>query len=344
MRGQFLMNSARADFSAGALFFGSKVDLIEGVVTRAVSGSYIVQADAEVLTCTIRGVLKKDLRYSTTSSRARRVTRASTSTQRDPVAVGDRVRVAAGAPGEGVIEEVLPRRSHFTRAGFRGREQTLVSNIDLLVIVFACAGPRLDPWKLDRFLVTAESDEMETVIAANKGDLVDSSDDAGFAEFRELGYRVIRTSTRTHEGIADLKRILTGRIVAFVGPSGVGKSSILNALHPGFQRRTEDIGDVTYKGRHTTSASELLALPSGGWVADTPGLRRLELLPLPERDALIGCFPEFREALGTCRFDNCRHAEEPGCAVRAIADTRPAARRRYESYRVLAAECAAGKR
>jgi ribosome biogenesis GTPase / thiamine phosphate phosphatase len=313
--------------------------LLEGVVTRAVSGNYSVSIAGRTIACTIRGVLKKGFEYSTTTSRARRVTRVSTTTRRDPVSVGDRVRIVPGADGEGVIEEVLPRKSHFTRAGFRGREQTIVSNIELLVIVFACAEPRMDPWKLDHFLVAAESEEIDILVVANKVDLVGDNNDTGFDEFRQLGYTVIDTSVRAGQGMDQLRSRLRDRIAAFVGPSGAGKSSILNALHPEFDRRTGEIGNVTFKGRHTTTASELLALPTGGWVADTPGLRRLELPPLPDRASLLACFPEFRDVPGNCRFDNCRHFREPGCKVRALVDAGLAGRRRYESYLTLAAEC-----
>lgn len=313
--------------------------MLEGVVTRAVSGAYIVHVDGRVLTCTIRGVLRKDFRYTTSSGHARRVTRASTSTARDPVSVGDRVRVAPGPNETAVIEEVLPRQSHFTRAGFRGREQTIVSNIDLLVIVFACVEPRLDPWKLDRFLIAAESEDLPVLVLANKVDLGNDEDIRAFDEFRELGYEVVLTCAMVGTGIDTLRERLHNRIAAFVGPSGAGKSSILNALHPGYARRTAEIGGITYKGKHTTTAAELLAIPTGGWVADTPGLRRLELPPLPDRAALIACFPEFRDASTRCRFDNCRHHAEPNCAVRAMVEDQRASRRRYESYRALSADC-----
>jgi len=312
--------------------------LKEGIVLRAVSGVYTVQVNGHVVHCTLRGNLKKEFQYSTSASLPRRVTRAKRPYASDTISVGDRVRFVETRQGAGVIEEVLPRRSRLVRAGFRGREQTLVANLDQIVIVFACAEPRLDPWKLDRFLVAAEAEELAPLIVANKRDLVDAAEwREQFAEFEAIGYRVLPTSAKTGEGIDLLRAHLDGRVSAFAGPSGVGKSSLLNALQPGLRLRTGEIGYVTYKGRHTTTAAELIPLCSGGWVADTPGLRQFELFEL-ERDELADCFPEFRPCLGACRFDDCRHEKEPGCAIKAAVEEGRIGRRRYESFIALAAE------
>lgn len=310
----------------------------EGIVLRAVSGVYTVQVNGRVVQCILRGNLKKEFQYSTSASLPKRVTRARRPHTKDTVSVGDRVRLVETQPGAGVIEEVLPRRSRLNRAGFRGREQTLVANLDQVVLVFACAEPRLDPWKLDRFLVAAEAEELESLIVANKRDLVDEEALwAQFGEFEAIGYRVLPTSVKTEEGIEALRALLDGKVSAFTGPSGVGKSSLLNALQPGLNLRTSDIGYVTYKGRHTTTAAELIPLHSGGWVADTPGLRQFEHYDL-DREALEECFPEFRPHLGRCKFDDCRHETEPGCAIRAKVEAGEISARRYESFRVLAAE------
>ena len=198
---------------------------------------------------------------------------------------------------EGVIEEILPRTSRFARSSFRGAEQTLVTNLDQLIIVFACAEPNPDLWRIDRWLVTAESTGITPLLVANKRDRVDDAAfDASFGAFEKIGYRVLATSVRTGEGIEQLKEQLRGSISAFTGPSGVGKSSLLNAIQPGLRLATGEIGDVTFKGRHTTTVRELIPLESGGWVADTPGLRQLDLLRM-DRDDLLMSFVEFAEHL-----------------------------------------------
>jgi ribosome biogenesis GTPase len=338
----------------------------EGIVLRAVSGVYTVQRaeteditskraghadrrepherDLPVIHCTLRGNLKKDLQYTTSDSFAKRVTRAKRSFVNDTISVGDRVKYVDAKQGAGVIEEVLPRRSRFSRSGFRGKEQTLVCNLDQIVIVFACAEPNPDPWKVDRFLVATESEELQPLLVANKCDLVSESE-AGemFAEWSSLGYRVIHTSVRQGIGLEELREALKSKVSAFVGPSGVGKSSLLNALQPGLNLKTADIGYVTYKGRHTTTAAQLIPMRSGGWVADTPGLRNLDLFEA-ERDDLPHFFPEFKPLLGHCRFDNCRHTTEPGCAIKEAVERGDISVRRYESFRILEGELEPARR
>lgn len=347
----------------------------EGIVLRAVSGVYTVQRsgssgssgnvesadiankraahsekresherEPQVIHCTLRGNLKKDLQYTTSDSFAKRVTRAKRSFVNDTISVGDRVKYVEAKQGAGVIEEVLPRRSRFSRAGFRGKEQTLVCNLDQIVIVFACAEPNLDPWKIDRFLVATESEGLEPLIVANKCDLVSKGEAAEmFAEWSSVGYRVIRTSVRQGIGLEVLREALKNNVSAFVGPSGVGKSSLLNALQPGLNLKTADIGYVTYKGRHTTTAAQLIPMRTGGWVADTPGLRNLDLFEA-DRDELALFFPEFQPLLGHCRFDNCHHTTEPGCAIKEAVERGDISPRRYESFRVLDGELEPARR
>jgi len=323
----------------------------EGIVLRAISGVYVVQADTDKdshprrYNCTLRGNLKKTFTYSTSGSLPRRVQRAKRPFTTDTVAVGDRVRFTPMDEEEGVIEEILPRQSRFARASFRGSEQTLITNLDQLVIVFACAEPNPDLWRLDRWLVAAESYGLEPLIVANKRDLVDDATfREKFAEFTAIGYRVLGTSAPQSLGIEELRAALRGRISAFTGPSGVGKSSLLNLVQPGLHLDTGDIGHVTYKGRHTTTVRELIPLDSGGWVADTPGLRNLELLAM-DRDELADCFIEFRPCLETaCRFRDCRHENEPGCNLKAAVAEGRISPRRYESFLLLAREIESAKR
>lgn len=319
-------------------------NLREGIVLRAISGLYVVQADsasdshAHKFSCTLRGNLKKTFTYSTSGSVPRRVQQARRPLILDTVAIGDRVRFLPMDAETGVIEEILPRQTRFARAAFRG-EQIMVTNLDQLVIVFACAEPNPDLWRLDRWLVVAEFYGLEPLLVANKRELVDAATfQDRFGEYLALGYRVLATSARQEMGIETLRTALRGHISAFTGPSGVGKSSLLNALQPGLQLDTGDIGQVTFKGRHTTTVRELIPLESGGWVADTPGLRNLHFLSMT-RDELADNFVEFRPYLETpCRFRDCRHTNEPGCQIKAAVEAGHISPRRYESFLMLVRE------
>ena len=317
----------------------------DGLVLRVDAGQYIVHADPDKnnspqrVTCTLRGNLRKNLTYSTSGSQPRRVTKSKRPINTDVVAVGDRVKFAMIDARTGIIELVYPRETRFSRSSFRGREQTLVTNLDQLVIVFACAEPNPDLWRLDRWLASAESSGLEPLIIANKRDRVDAATaEERFREFSNIGYRIIETSAKANIGIDALRAALQGRISAFTGPSGVGKSSLLNALQPGLKLATGEIGETTFKGKHTTTVRELIPLETGGWVADTPGLRQLDLLTMT-RDELLVCFIEFGPVLETpCRFRNCRHENEPGCRLKASVEARAISPRRYESFLSLAAQ------
>jgi ribosome biogenesis GTPase len=311
----------------------------EGIVLRAGRGLYTVQTDTgRVVACRLRGNLKKNLTYPESANRARRVERVKKLQETDPVAVGDRVEIAIDETGAaGVIELVEPRRAALTRRSGNERErQTLVANLELAVITFAAAEPRPDLWKMDRFLVLAEDAELDTLIVLNKADLAPAHEiDEIATSYGRIGYDVLATSVRSGQGIAALRTRLKGRVSAFCGPSGVGKSSLLNAVEPGLSLKTGNVGNVTYKGRHTTVSTELLPLSFGGWVADTPGLRQIEFWDLDPEDVAF-CFPEMAPLIGQCRFPNCRHRQEPGCAIRAAVERGEIEPRRYESYLEMA--------
>lgn len=306
-----------------------------GVVVRAGRGLYTVQTDTgRVVPCGLRGNLKKNLTYPESANRRHKVEQAKKRRETNPLAIGDRVEIEVDETGmAGVIEEILPRTSALTRRSGNERErQTLVANLDLAIITFALRDPQVDPWKLDRFLVLAEDAEVNILIVLNKTELATTAEFEDAArEYRRIGYDCLGTSARTGAGVPELRDRLKGKIAAFCGPSGVGKSSLLNALQPGLRLKTAEVGDVTHLGRHTTVSAELIALTFGGWLADTPGLRQVEFWDLPEEDVAY-CFPEMEPLMGECRFADCRHRTEPGCAITEAKNGGDIDERRYLSY------------
>ena len=293
-----------------------------GTVLRARSGFYTVLTEAgSRIECQLRGRVKRERQAA------------------DLAVIGDRVRFVDLGDGTGAIEEVDPRASRFSRRqpGPRGtwREDLIVANVDLVVAVFACARPPANPRLIDRFLVVAEHNEVDVVIVANKVDLVEPSEvERVFGPYERLGYPVLRTSARNGVGIEHLVDRIAGRLSVVVGPSGVGKSTLLNAIQPGLRLTTAEVSDALDKGRHTTTVAELHRLEGGGYVADTPGIRELGLWQIPPWD-LAWSFREFRPMLGGCGFNDCTHLHEPRCAIRAaLADGR-ITEDRYDSYRRL---------
>ncbi len=302
-------------------------ETLTGRVLRSQSGQVWVETDRGVVHCTVRGRLKRERKAKT-----------------DIAVIGDRVRVRTlERDGEGVIEEVEPRDNRFARRqpGRRGayKEDVLVANLDRIFAVFACARPPMNPRVLDRFLVVAELDDIPAGIVANKVDQLTREEAAAiFAPYEELGYPVVYTSALTGEGIPALRDALKDHVSAFVGPSGVGKSSLLNAVEPGLGISVGEISESLDKGRHTTRVAELHPLAFGGWVADTPGIREIASFELPPA-ALAGCFPEMRPFLGQCRFASCRHEREPDCAVRDAVASGAIRPERFDSYlRILAGD------
>ena len=257
----------------------------------------------------------------------------------EPPAVGDRVRLEKRG-SQYVIVEVLPRKSVLARRkpGTAGARQVLIANIDQVIVVFAAARPDPVPGMLDRFLVVAEANGLPAHIVVNKMDLVDrKAVEPVFEPYRRAGYPLHFTSVYTGEGLEELRHVLQGKESVFVGPSGVGKSSLLNALFPGLNLKVGQVSQAYGKGRHTTVGGQLIQLPGGVTVADTAGLREVGLWMVPPQE-LPECFPEFRPFLGQCRFNDCAHIAEPGCAVREAVERGHIAPSRYESYVRLRAE------
>jgi ribosome biogenesis GTPase / thiamine phosphate phosphatase len=264
----------------------------------------------------------------------RRLLKTLCTDQRHVVATGDRVlfrRVENAQPPEGVIERIEPRRGSICR-GSRGRQQVLVTNVDQLAIVASAAEPRLKPNLIDRLLVAAEKGGVRPLVCINKVDLVDPADlQPLVGVYSQMGYRVLLLSAKTGLGVERFRRALAGRESVVAGQSGVGKSSLLNAVEPGLNLRVRPVSTDTQKGCHTTAAARLLPLGIGGYVVDTPGIRQFELWDvIPQETA--GFFRDIRPYVSLCRFPDCTHTHEEDCAVKdAVADGR-IDERRYESY------------
>jgi ribosome biogenesis GTPase len=312
----------------------------QGTVVRKGQGFYDVDADGRRVTCELSSKLRKDLVYSTAdeSSIRRRVVAVAEIKAVDPVAIGDRVRFVDASNGAGLVVEVLPRANKLVRraAGPKPLEQVIVANVDQIVPVFAATFP--DPiWELlDRYLAASESQEVPALICISKVDLADQGALAeAVREYEQIGYRVVLTSARTGVGIDELRQALRGRLSVLMGKSGVGKTSLLNAIEPGLGQRVSEVSQVTGKGKHTTTHLELFALTTGGAIVDTPGMREFGLWGVDGADLAV-TFPELRPFLGSCRFGTgCQHESEPGCAVKAAVESGAISRRRFESYRRL---------
>lgn len=296
--------------------------MTSGLVRRARSGFYTIETDeGDLIEARLRGLLKKERQAS------------------DLAVIGDRVVVERLADGTGAIASVEPRERRFSRRqpGPRGtwREDVMVANPDLVALVFACDHPPPNPRLIDRFLVVAEYSEVPALIVANKVDLVgqEAARDI-FGGYERIGYDVVYASAKADIGIDELRSRLAGNLSIVTGPSGVGKSTLLNAMQPGLQLATAEVSEALHKGRHTTTHAELLPIddPAGGYVADTPGIRELGLWQIPTTE-LAWCFPEFRDHLGGCAFNDCSHLHEPRCGLRAAVGSGQVSEERYDSYR-----------
>lgn len=290
---------------------------MHGLIIRSQSGFYTVETEAGPFVCRLRGRLKRGPRTG------------------DVAAVGDWVEVTRLDSETGVIETVEPRQRMFVRLAPNPQgvyQQIILANPDQAVFVFSCDDPQPHLGMLDRFLVIAEKDSIPSLVVANKVDLVGlERARAIFDHYIGIGYPVIYTSVETKTGIAELHERLVGKISFLTGPSGVGKSSLLNAVQPGLGLAAREISQATNKGRHTTVVRELFPLIEGGYVADTPGLKALALFDI-EPEELDGYFPELRDLVTGCSFSDCTHTHEPGCAVLAALATGQIHPERYRSY------------
>ncbi|MBX6314562.1 MAG: ribosome small subunit-dependent GTPase A [Isosphaeraceae bacterium] len=250
---------------------------------------------------------------------------------RHVIAVGDRVWFRPGGDEQGLIEKVEARRGTITR-GYRHREHIIAANIDQLLIVSSFAEPPLKPPLIDRYLISAEKGGVRPVIVLNKADLVDlAAYQWVIGLYSQLGYEVLVTSASAGLGLARLREILAEGATAVSGQSGVGKSSLLNAIQPGLNLRVGEVSEWTFKGRHTTTTAELIRLESGGYVVDTPGLRQFELWGVVPAE-IEGYFIEFRPYIPLCKFPDCSHTHEADCAVKDAVHWGQIDEGRYDSY------------
>ena len=314
----------------------------EGIVASGTGGVWrVLGDDGREYEASMRGRLKKSDAGRRADGSMRRDTIAAAAGKLK-LAVGDRVRVEHAEGQPGVITEILPRKSRLARrapGGGKG-ERVIAANVDQVIVMFAAANPEPHPRMIDRFLVIAEANELAARIIINKVELVgEATARARFADYERAGYDVHFTSVKQRIGLAAVEETLAGRISVISGPSGVGKSSLLNALFPGLGLRVAEISESVNKGKHTTVGAYLHPLPApvGGAVVDTPGLREIGMWELPVEELDL-CFPELRVRREDCRFGNCSHVREPGCAVRAALEKHEVSAARYDSYLKLRGE------
>lgn len=289
----------------------------QGQVIKTYNGFYYVldseknsYNDEDLLSCRVRGRIKRN---------------------KGAVVTGDMVEYELLEDGTGVIEACLPRKTMLLRPA--------VANVDQVIITFAARQPDLHPLLLNRFLVLAEWCHIpEIVICVNKCDLLDEENisRADFLKiYEEAGYKVLRISTVENDeaGINSIKELLKDKVTAFAGPSGVGKSSLLNCIDNNLQLTTGVISDKIKRGKHTTRAARLMPVASGGIVVDTPGFSAAELEEIISPEELAGCFPEFLEFVGECYYNTCTHTHEPDCGIKNAVENGKIKEERYQAYR-----------
>ena len=274
----------------------------EGRILRSLSGFYDVQTPGGLITCRARGILRKAGNSPLT---------------------GDLVEISV-EKGKGMVERILPRKNHFIRPA--------VANVDALVVFAANVNPVTEPFLIDRVAAIAGDQNVDVYLCVNKCDLDPAYDLVRIYE--HAGFPVICTSAETGEGVQELRSLLEGKLTAFTGNSGVGKSSILNRLAPELKLETGEVSEKLGRGRHTTRHVELYRLGENTYVADTPGFSSFDTdqMELILKENLQYAFPDFGSFIGKCRFDDCSHRKEPDCAVRAAVEAGGIEKSRYESY------------
>ena len=286
--------------------------MAEGVIFKSLSGFYYVETPSGMVECRARGRFRLD---GTT-----------------PL-VGDHVEFSKTEPGSGFLTAVKPRKNEFIRPP--------VANIDNMVIIASAAIPVTDPWLIDKMTTIAKKNDCNAIICVNKCDLAPA--DSLMDIYKAAGYKTIKMSAETGEGLPELRDAIGGSISVLTGNSGVGKSSILNILEPGFRLATGDVSSKLGRGRHTTRHVELYRLSCGAIVADTPGFSAFDTDQLSDKEDLQNLFPDFDRFTGECRFQDCAHIKEPGCAVLEALRRGDVQESRHESYVRLYSQISAYK-
>lgn len=291
---------------------------MQGTVINVQRGLYTVRNEDKIIDCTLRGKLFKQ-----------------SQTTKSLVVIGDEVNFQPVQGGRGVITEIYERKSRLVRKGAGSKgchlEQIIAANIDQAILVFAVKNPAYNKNLIERYLVAAKAGGIEPILCFNKIDLVDfSSIEVDFNGYKDLGYKAIATSTILDEGIDSLKELLMGKTSVFAGSSGVGKSSLINSVLGEEAAKTGSVSSSLYKGRHTTTSSQIFDLPFGGRMIDVPGMREFGLLD--DETAIEEAFPDISALAENCRFRNCKHINEPACAVKEALDEGILDKRRYRNY------------
>jgi ribosome biogenesis GTPase len=303
-------------------------DIPFGMVIEVSAGQCKVKLEGEVIDCNLRGSLKmEETGFS------------------NVIAVGDQVRISQNGTAVSVVEEVLPRRSFLARQDSTNRgqaaglRQIIAANIDRVLIVASWREPNFWPELVDRYLITAQRNNLEAVICINKIDLIQDQTDfeATIKPYQDLGITILQTSAEKKIGIEALKGLLTGQATVLAGMSGVGKSSLLSTVQDGLNLRALSVGQRGMnrnQGRHTTTIATLYELEDGGAVVDTPGIRGFGLVGLAS-DELAGYYPEMTAVSGACKYNNCTHLSEPDCAVQKAVSAGDISQLRYENYQKI---------
>ncbi|MCM1348419.1 MAG: ribosome small subunit-dependent GTPase A [Firmicutes bacterium] len=294
----------------------------EGLVIRNTGSHYTVAiADGRELDCKIKGRFRlKGIRTT------------------NPVAVGDKVIVCENGDGSAYITEILPRKNYIIRraSNLSKEAHIIAANLDQAMLIVTLTHPTTSTTFIDRFLSTAEAYRIPSVIVINKTDLLADEDSKELLEavtylYNSIGYKVIHASAREHKGIDEINEVLKGKTTLLSGNSGVGKSTIINEIIPGLELRTAEISPTHLTGMHTTTFSEMFPLPNGGYIIDTPGVKGFGTIDYDKYE-VAHFFPEIFAESANCRYGNCTHTHEPGCAVREALDEQRIAQSRYASY------------
>lgn len=295
---------------------------MDGLVIKNTGSSYLVRTDSgEDHSCKIKGHFRlKGIRTT------------------NPIAVGDRVGITVNPDGSAYITEIMPRKNYIIRraSNLSKEAHIIAANLDQACLIVTLANPVTSTTFIDRFLSTAEAYRVKAIIVINKTDLLTDPEDAELLEavtylYQSIGYDVIHTSARTGEGIDTLREALAGKTTLLSGNSGVGKSSLINDIIPGLELRTAEISATHQTGMHTTTFSEMFPLPDGGYIIDTPGVKGFGTIDYDKYE-VAHFFPDIFRAAEECRYGNCTHTREPGCAVLQAVEDGRIAQSRYASY------------